>query len=146
MGTETTPTTSDTVETPTDTAKNSTEPKKVTTTLPQEVGSINDQIINTRPRVGGRLRQFYDRWCKITSDPFILSAILGYKIEFDENCMPLKRSSPYYRFKRNQKEFNEINTEISNLLDKNVIETCDYEMESFFQTSSHDRKRMVEFV
>ncbi len=77
------------------------------------------------------MRQFYDQWCKITSDPFILSAILGYKIEFDETCMPLKRSSPYYPFKRNHKEFNDINTEISSLLDKNVIEICDYENGEF---------------
>ena len=142
VGTEETATPSHAIQTPTNSAKNN-KPEKVATALPQEVGSefiydinnINnyEHEFETRPRpsVGGRLQQFYGRWAEITSDPFILSAIQGYEIEFEENCIPPNRSKPYFQFKRSQKEFDDINTEIDNLLAKNVIETCDHQEGEF---------------
>ena len=36
-------------------------------------------------KYAGQLYLYYDNWCKITSDPFVLNAILGYKIIFKEN-------------------------------------------------------------
>lgn len=44
------------------------------------------------PKVGGRLRQFYDVWKCLTNDNWILQAVSGYRIEFEAE--PVQRKAP----------------------------------------------------
>lgn len=78
--------------------------------------------------VGGRLRAHYQKWCNLTSDPFILSAIRGYEIEFAEIPVQLRPPSPY---KRNAVDFDNINEEVKKLFKKGVIEPCSHEEGEF---------------
>ena len=77
------------------------------------------------------MRLFYDKWQQITSDPFILEAVRGYKLEFDETKMPPKRDKPFFQYKTSQPETASIDEEISSLLSKNVIEECAHEEGEF---------------
>ena len=81
--------------------------------------------------VGGRLKLYYGNWCKITSDEFILSAVRGYKIEFDPELMPPIRGKPLFEYKRNEMEKQTIQNEIEKLIDKQVIEICEHEEDEF---------------
>ena len=44
--------------------------------------TMNLQVPNANPQVGGRLAQFYCSWSNYTSDSWVLQAVSGYKIEF----------------------------------------------------------------
>lgn len=74
--------------------------------------------------MGGRLRLFYHKWRDITSDPFILEAVRGYKIEFNQVTQTLQGTKPFILHKRNKSEAEIISKEIAKLLDKEVIEPC----------------------
>ena len=58
----------------------------------------------------------------MTSDPTILEAVRGYKIEFDNNIIPPERPYAPRQFRRNEQETAVIQIEIENLSHKNVIE------------------------
>lgn len=76
--------------------------------------------------VGGRLKPFYENWCKITSDPFLLQAIQGYKLEFDPDKFPPIQDKPLHTYKRNAMEMAKIHEELNTLENKNVIERCSH--------------------
>ena len=78
--------------------------------------------------VGGRLQLCYNKWRSLTSDPFILNAVRGYKLEFDPEKLPLIREKGLYDLTRNPELTRRIDVEISTLLSKNVIEHCDHEI------------------
>ena len=84
--------------------------------------------------VGGRLKPFLDNWAQLTSDPYILEAVSGYKLEFDPEKFPPKREKPLYNYKRNSTETAKICQEIQNLEQKNVIERCTHENGEFIST------------
>ena len=63
---------------------------QVTASIPEEVGG--SYLVDSDSPVGGRLKKFYNNWQKIISDPTILEAVRGYKIEFDCN-IPLPERS-----------------------------------------------------
>ena len=152
MGSQATPT-PHTVSPPTDAAQRGIPAQEVATSIPQEVGSILSQIDQSNSQkhtttlspselceitsggydnaVGGRVRLFYDKWQQITSDPFILEAVRGYKLEFNEAKMPPNRDKPLSQYKTSQLETASIDGEISNLLSKNVIEECGHEKGEF---------------
>ena len=77
-----------------------------------------------RNAVGGRLKLCYKDWCALTSDPFILQAVRGYKIEFNPAKFPPQRSRPLYPYKRDKAEIAKIDEEIARLQEKGVIEQC----------------------
>ena len=79
--------------------------------------------------IAGRLKSFYTNWEQITSDPYILSAISGYKLEF-EIAPPIQTWIPR-PFKLNQCEMHAIDIEIQRLIDKGVIEFVDHEVGEF---------------
>ena len=81
--------------------------------------------------VGGRLKLFAHKWGEITSDPYILQAVQGYKLEFDPDKYPPRRENTLHKFKRNAEETAKIQDEINSLAAKNVIETCDHEEGEF---------------
>ena len=74
--------------------------------------------------VGGRLKPFYLSWTKLTSDKFLLNAVKGYELEFDQDKFPPSRDKPLFPYKRNTEEMTKINKEIQNLKNKGVIESC----------------------
>ena len=49
------------------------------------------------PTVGGRLYAFQENWRAITSDPFILDAIKGYKLEFEATLPPSRDKPPRHQ-------------------------------------------------
>ena len=74
------------------------------------------------PQTGGkRLDSFIDNWRAITSDPGILSIVLGYKLQF---IIPV--TSP------NQVNANLIDSEVENFLTKGVIVEIPPMREGFF--------------
>ena len=87
---------------------------------------MSDISTPSDPKVGGRLKSFYNEWKEITNDPYILSAILGYKIEFDPSKFPPTRKKPFYEYKRSTAEASAIEAEIQSLESKNVIERCEH--------------------
>ena len=81
--------------------------------------------------VGGRLKPFKEQWEKLTSDPLILEAVNGFKLEFDPSKFPPKREKPLFMYKRNAHESDKISNEIQSLANKNVIERCSHEQGEF---------------
>ena len=79
--------------------------------------------------VGGRLRLFYNNWCKITSDPFILRAIKGYQIEINQSDLSFHK--PLVKFRRKSSEVEDISAEIQKFHEKEVIEPCKREAGDF---------------
>ncbi|KAJ8043466.1 hypothetical protein HOLleu_10559 [Holothuria leucospilota] len=83
------------------------------------------------PFVGGQLKLFYNNWCKITSDPFILRAIKGYTIEVDSKNPPHYDGSRVRYFRRKPSEQMAISNEIIKLHEKGIIEPCARETGDF---------------
>ena len=69
-------------------------------------------------KYAGQLYLYYDNWCKITSDPFVLNAILGYKIIFNEKPYQSKE----YNSNFSKSEENIIEDCINRLVDIGAIE------------------------
>ena len=86
--------------------------------------SKDSQLANIDNMVGGRLKPFYLSWTKLTSDKFLLNAVKGYELEFDQDKFPPSRDKPLFPYKRNTEEMTKINKEIQNLENKGVIESC----------------------
>lgn len=86
---------------------------------------------NVEPMVGGRLKQFLPKWRKITSDPHVLNAVSGYRLEFSKEMGAPSRTKPPYLFRCDKAEEADIDLEISKLHDKGVIEPCQMETGEF---------------
>ena len=98
---------------------------------PDEVRNYSFTCPSSKPTVGGRLKQFYENWCKITSDCSILNAVQGYKIDFDSAKLPPLRKYPPFTFKCSEEEEVALSNEIQKLYGKNVIEPCQSEEREF---------------
>ena len=96
--------------------------------MSQNCSSISSEY--TLP-VGGRIKSFHDKWRAITNDPYILSAVQGYKIEFDPARFPPSREKLFHTFKRNALESRQISSELLSLETKNVIERCSHSQGEF---------------
>lgn len=66
----------------------------------------------------GRLKHILPQWKTITADPYILEAVSGYKIEFDN--LPMQFFPPR-KSKFNDAETKIISAEIEKLLMKGVL-------------------------
>ena len=88
-------------------------------------------VSNVEPTVGGRLKLFIQNWCKITTDPHVINAVNGYRLEFSEETGAPSRSEPPYLFRCNKTEEIGIDQEIAKLFDKGVIEPCHRETGEF---------------
>ena len=75
--------------------------------------------------VGGRLRYFYDNWCLITQNPFVLNVIKhGYRIMFDSSPKLVVHPNPFeLRLPPSQQEI--LDRELQAFLDNDVIEKAD---------------------
>ena len=67
---------------------------------------------------GGKVKEFYSNWTKITSDYWILNTVCGYSIEFD-SVPQQNRALPSLNFSKQEKQL--VDIEIEKLLVKNVI-------------------------
>ena len=72
--------------------------------------------------IAGQLRLHEAKWKQITSDPYILDAINGYKLEFKPECFPPRQNKPVYPYARSDNERAEIQKELDKLYAKDVIE------------------------
>ena len=77
--------------------------------------------------IGGRLEAHVNNWAKLTSDRSILDAVTGYKIEFLPECYPPIQNKPVFQHKMSIVETNVIDSEISKLYQKGVIEQSHHE-------------------
>ena len=68
--------------------------------------------------LGGRTRHHYQQWQTITQDPFVLSCILGCKINFTQ--VPIQ-TTPSFQLKFNSLEKAALDEKISELLKEGVI-------------------------
>ena len=91
----------------------------------------SSQIHDTyTPKVGGRLHYFQENWQALTSDPFILNAIKGYKLEF-KATLPPSRDKPPRSYRLSETERKALSVEINKLYLKGVIEPCSKEKGDF---------------
>ena len=86
----------------------------------------NLAVVHANMPVGGRLRFFRRNWEKITSDPTILEAIEGYRLEFKQGGHPVQIKHPY-PYKLNHEESLAVNEEIQKLIHKEVIALSEQE-------------------
>ena len=77
------------------------------------------------------MRLFSKHWEDITNDPFILEAVNGYKIEFENNCYPPPQSKIPFPYKRDREQTDLIQMEIESLVNKGVIEETTHERGEF---------------
>lgn len=82
-------------------------------------------------KVSGRLRFYLDVWKSYTNDSYILSAIEGYKLEFD--LAPVQIRVPN-EIPFNQEEQYIVSEEVKNLLSKGAIMPSEYEPGQFIST------------
>ena len=81
--------------------------------------------------MSGRLKFYADVWKSYTSDPFILSAVTGYELEFDSTPVQLKipNEIPF-----SIEEQAVVSQEVQNLLSKGAIVPTHNEPEQFIST------------
>ena len=79
-------------------------------------------------KVSGRLRFFEHNWAKYTNDPYILSAIKGYELEFDSE--PIQYQVPS-EIQFNKEEQIIVSEEVKSLLCKGAIIPTDNEPGQF---------------
>lgn len=92
--------------------------------------------------VAGGLANKIKEWEKITSDPWILSTVLGYKIEFED--IPIQFNIPVpINFNKKQTDF--IDQEVLDLLDKNAISESKFESNQFISNIFIVKKKNGKF-
>lgn len=84
-------------------------------------------------RVAGRLSSFAHVWHNFTSDAYILNAVLGYKIEFVDNVIPLQHMLPFSVRFAPQEEI-AIDDTIQSLIAKGVIVATVHEPGEFINS------------
>ncbi len=88
-----------------------------------------DEIANLK--IGGRLKSYYHTWETYTSDPYILQAVSGYKIEFKET-VPYQPASQWpIPYKLNALETEAIDSEIVKLQEKGVIQSTEHNQNQY---------------
>ena len=90
--------------------------------------------------VAGQLKSYSNEWRKITSDPIILQAIEGYKLEFDSGISPVQERLPR-PYKLTEEEILVVDTEINTLLMKGVIVPSPYERGQYVSNIFTRRKK-----
>lgn len=79
-------------------------------------------LVNTPDNFSaGKTRLCKEKWKELTTDPWILSSVMGVSIDFIDCPQPPFVPRPILY---NQEEFIKINTEIQSMLFKGIIETC----------------------
>ena len=74
--------------------------------------------------VGGRVRQFYKNWEKLTNDPVILQTVQGWEIPWLEHP-PQMRSTPALTYSQEEKKL--ISIEIKSMISKRAIHPVPWE-------------------
>lgn len=93
-------------------------------------------------KTAGKLKFFISKWENLTQDPWILSAVKGYKLEFDEN--PFQKVIPNpIRF--NEDECKLIDSEVSDLLEKGAIKETVHEQGEFISNIFLVKKKNGKF-
>ena len=82
-------------------------------------------------QVAGRLKHFVQQWYKLTSNQTILDTVKHCHIEFVSDILPYQEI-PKRPIKMSLSEQNIMNTEVSKLLNKGVIEQCAHHTEAEF--------------
>lgn len=87
---------------------------------------VQETISNAKHEVNnfeaGRIQKFFDNWCNLTSDPYILDMVKGYKIQFESIATQLQEQN---QIQFSDVEAESVQQEIEKLLSKGVIVLCD---------------------
>ena len=87
------------------------------------------------------MRHFRSNWEKLTSDPSILEAISGYRLEFEQGVHPVQHGQ-LFPYRLNEGEKTAVDEEITKLLDKEVIALSEHEegqfLSNFFTREKKD--------
>ncbi|CAH1255216.1 TPR [Branchiostoma lanceolatum] len=81
---------------------------------------------------GGRLVHFLQKWQQLTSDPWVLQCVRGYKLEF-ATTPPIQRRLPSCRA-RGPQQVEVLNEEVGVLLSKGAIREVPYHSTQFVST------------
>ena len=76
----------------------------------------------TNPQVGGRLKNFVDRWSMLTKNPWVLQSVQGHYLEF-KLTPPTVPPSRGVSLSANQRDI--LNQEVHDLIQKRAIEEVD---------------------
>jgi len=86
-----------------------------------ETGSALTSQLESEVKYAGQLKLYYKKWCTITKDPFVLSAIQGFQVPFIKS--PYQSQEPTYST-LSTKECSSISAAISPLLCSGAIIKC----------------------
>ena len=89
---------------------------------------------------GGKYPIFLDRWQKLTSDPWILDIIKGYKIEFE--TLPRQRSQPK-QLVFTAEENNFVQQEMQKVLEKGIVRPALVTKNQYISNFSYDLNVMA---
>ena len=104
------------------------------------VSNISKQFTNSPDNFhAGKVANYWHNWRQLTSDKFILEAILGVTIDFDEP-LDFEWVPPPIPF--SQSDANKVEIEIQRLLGKGVIERCSQTEGQFLSNIFLGLKRM----
>ena len=98
--------------------------EKATLQKQQQQQEVPKEINVSNISLGGRTKHHYQQWKSITQDPFVLSCILGCKINFIQTPI---QTPPSLQLKFNSLEKAALNEKISELLKDGVITKCTLE-------------------
>lgn len=79
------------------------------------------EIVQNQIPLGGRLKHFASNWEKITKDCSILTELRGYKIDFLKTPRQISVTEIHY----SEKEYQILNKEIGEMLEKRAVEIVD---------------------
>ena len=79
-----------------------------------------EEVGKNQTFIAGRLKSYNNEWQKVTSDPTILQAIEGYKLEFESGTVPVQDRLPR-PYKLADEEARKVDEGINKLMIKGVI-------------------------
>ena len=96
--------------------------------MPIDVHSFKHRADNFK---AGAISRCLKKWKSITSDPWILSIVKGYNIEFKWNPYQYSRPKPRRLNKQSQAMLDEA---LEEFLDLGIIEPCNFNEYGFYST------------
>lgn len=85
------------------------------------------KVSSKKIKTAGILKKIISKWKTLTHDKWVLSTVMGHKIEFDKKPFQGKFSTPINMVKFNDTAINLIQEEVSELLSKGAIKEIRHE-------------------
>lgn len=96
-------------------------------------------MLNTKENFcGGKVSSFFEKWTELTSDKYLLDIVRGYNIEFVD--LPSQNKLPK-QLKFSELEHKQINEQITNFIDKGIVEKASDESGEFISNIFYRPKK-----